>query len=130
MSSVTALDITDETLVVAAPQRVRDVLCDEAFWQQRMPGVRLRRIEDRGLLGKRWAVDGAMRGSAEVWLERWADGVVVHVFWQVDPADGRRLDARGRRRFGLEVKAHVTAVKDSLEEGRAPGTPRVEAVGE
>ena len=130
MSSSPALDITDETLVVAAPERVREVLCDEVYWERWLPGVRLRCIDDRDLLGKRWSVSGTMTGSAEVWLEPWADAVVVHVFWQVDLADGRALDARTHRRYELEVKARVTVVKDRLEAGRAPGTPRAAPAGE
>lgn len=130
MPSKPAFDVTDETLVVASPERLRDVLCTERFWEDRLPGVRLRCIDDRGPLGKRWTVSGAMRGSAEVWLERWADAVVVHVFWQADPADGRAVSGRVRRRFEIELKGYVTAVKDRLEAGRAPGTPRTRSTGE
>ncbi|UYM05402.1 hypothetical protein [Solicola gregarius] len=124
------LDVTDETLVVATPEQVREVLCEESFWEDRLPGVRLRCIDDRDELGKRWSVHGAMRGSAEVWLEPWLDAVVVHVFWQVDLADGHRPSARVRRRYAVDLKAHVAAVKDRLEAGRAPGTPRAGQAGE
>lgn len=123
-----AIDVTDETLVVAAASRVRDRLCDETRWEALFPGSRLSCIDDRGALGKRWSVSGSLRGSAEVWLEPWADSVVVHAFWQVDPVPPRRARELGRvrRRHALTVKHHVLAVKDELEAGRAPGTPRVD----
>lgn len=123
------IDITDETLVVATASQVRAALCDELHWEALFPGTRLSCIDDRGLLGKRWSVAGALRGSAEVWLEPWADSVVVHVFWQVDPTE--QPSARGlerlRRRYALAVKRHVLAAKDRLEAGRVPGTPRQDA---
>ena len=119
-----ALDITDENLVVAPAAEVRAVLCDESWWESRIPGVGLRCIDDRGRLGKRWAVHGDLVGSAEVWLEPWADSVVVHAFWQVDRADGKPLTERERSRYAIAVKRHVMTVKDTLEAGRHPGTPR------
>lgn len=121
------IDLVDETLIVAAPARVREALCGERFWETAFPGVRLTCIDDRGPLGKRWTVAGSLHGSAEVWLERWTDAVIVHVYWQVDPAS----DVRGRaaertaRHHALAVKRHVREVKDALEGDRAPGTPRV-----
>lgn len=130
MNSPPALDITDETVIVAPVPEVRAVLCDESWWQARVPGARLLCIDDRGTLGKRWAVRGDLTGSAEVWLERWADAVVVHVFWQAGRTDGRRMTGRERRRYAVAVKRHVMALKDSLESGRAPGTPRGETAGE
>ena len=130
MGSRTMLDITDENLIVAAVADVRAVLCDEDWWHARMPGAQLRCIDDRGSLGKRWAVDGDLVGSAEVWLEPWADAVVVHVFWQVDRADQRAMSVREQRRYAVTVKRHVMALKDALETGRAPGTPRVVPTGE
>ncbi len=184
MGSQTMLDLTDENVIVAPVDDVRAVLCDEDWWHARIPGARLRCIDDRGPLGKRWAVDrdpapyrachsasrrpasrlaalssldvrpsmpsllrlasraqGTARlpsnrrdtvlvGSAEVWLEEWFDAVVVHVFWQVDRADGKPLRPRERRRYAVAVKRHVMALKDTLERGRAPGTPRATRVGE
>ena len=121
-----AIDITDETLVVAAASQVRDRLCDETGWESLFAGARLSCIDDRGPLGKRWSVSGSLTGSAEVWLEPWADSVVVHVFWQVDPVPAQRARGLGRlrRRYALAVKRHVLGVKDVLEKGRSPGTPR------
>lgn len=129
MSSPPALDITDENLIVAPVADVRAVLCDESWWQARIPGAYLQCIDDRDELGKRWAVRGELTGSAEVWLEPWADAVVVHVFWQVDRSDGRPLSLRSRRRYAVAVKRHVMGLKDTLEAGRTPGMHRG-AVGE
>jgi len=126
----TMLDITDENVVVASVADVRAVLCDEAWWHARIPGARLRCIDDRGPLGKRWAVEGEFTGSAEVWLEEWADAVVVHVFWQVDPVGRTPLSARRLDRYAVTIKRHVMGLKDTLEAGRAPGTPRGVPAGE
>jgi len=80
--------------------------------------------------GKRWAVEGEFTGSAEVWLEEWADAVVVHVFWQVDPVGRTPLSARRLDRYAVTIKRHVMGLKDTLEAGRAPGTPRGVPAGE
>lgn len=125
-----AIDIVDETLVVAPPHKVREVLCDERWWEVVVPGVRMTCIDDRGRLGKRWAVAGTLRGSAEVWLEPWTDAVIVHVFLQADPHDGRAVHARTHRSLELAIKRHVLTRKDALEAGRAPGMPREAAQGE
>ncbi|MGH3357978.1 MAG: hypothetical protein ACRDO7_04190 [Nocardioidaceae bacterium] len=125
-----AVDVIDETLVVASASRVRDLVCDEARWEAILPGLRLSCIEDRGALGKRWSVSGSLEGSAEVWLEPWADAVVVHVFLQADAGDttpSARASRRLRRRYALKVKRYVLRIKATLEEGRAPGTPRVDS---
>lgn len=121
------IDVTDETLVVASPERVRGLLCDEQRWEAVLPGARFSCIDDRGSLGKRWAVSGALAGSAEAWLEPWADAVVVHVFLQADPGRGGssgRAVARLNRRYAMTIKRYVLDVKATLEAGRAPGTPR------
>ncbi|MDN5851685.1 MAG: polyketide cyclase / dehydrase and lipid transport [Actinomycetia bacterium] len=130
MGKATTLDITDENVIVAPVADVRAVLCDEDWWHARIPGAQLRCIDDRGPLGKRWAVGGDLVGSAEVWLEEWADAVVVHVFWQVDRADKKTVSVREQHRYSVAVKRHVMALKDTLEAGRAPGTPRVIPTGE
>lgn len=126
-SQTAVIDVTDETLVVAEAARVRGLLCDEARWETILTGARFSCIDDRGSLGKRWSVSGALDGSAEVWLEPWADSVVVHVFLQANPSGGRpssRAGARLNGRYAMAIKRHVLGAKATLEAGRAPGTPR------
>lgn len=125
------LEVIDETFVVATPTQLRGRLCDERMWAGWFPDLRLSCRKDRGSDGKRWDVSGALRGTAEVWLEAFADGTVVHAFLRLDPAGSHRAD---RKRlvaaYALPLKAHVRAIKDELELGRAPGEPRMAAVTE
>jgi len=125
---VSRLDLVDETFVVA-PVSALLVLCDESTWQQWFPGLSLTCVRDRGRLGKRWSVRGDQTGTAEVWLEEYGDGVIVHTYLRVElgemPARAqRRAAVRLRRRYGLPIKSHLFAVKDELEGGRRPGEPR------
>jgi hypothetical protein len=127
------LELVDETFVVAPPERLRAVLCDSARWQRRLPDLSLTPYEERGLEGVRWVVTGALVGTAEVWLERYADGTIVHVFFRCDPVGRqvgwhwtrRRRTAssadRLRRRLAIAVKQEMFGVKDAFEVGRLPG---------
>jgi len=62
-------------------------------------------------------------GTAEIYLEPWQDGTVVHLFLRlaVPMAAARRPDRLVRDRT-LSWKRTVTRLKDELEDGRAPGT--------
>lgn len=122
-----AVDVIDETYAAVAPDRLRDALCAESAWALVLPELELRCFEDRGVRGKRWAVSGALEGTAEVWLERLPEGTVVHVFLQADPAvplsgptaarRARQLDTACR----VRLKRWVTHVRDALDESRAVG---------
>ena len=94
------LDIVDETFVVASPSVLRKLWCDDAEWDRLFTDITLRCYEDRGPLGKRWYITGTIVGSAEVWLEEFADGVLVHVYDPRDPSSagdsGSRTPRRGR----------------------------------
>lgn len=120
------VDVVDETFLVAAPDVVRAVLCDPLTWSAWFPDLVLSVVQDRGPLGVRWRVGGSMAGSAEVWVERWHDGVVAHVFLQAEPPDevaprrGRRLHDHHARL----VRRELLRLKDLLERGRATGTTR------
>lgn len=137
-----SIDVIDETFVVADPGLVRAALCEAERWQKWFPGLRLSAYHDRGPLGVRWVVSGALVGTAEVWLQQYGDGVVVHVYFRCaagpaglasGPGLGER--AAGRRLLRLRpgralvtqraVKARVTAVKDALEGDRQPAEVRV-----
>ncbi|MGF1646007.1 MAG: polyketide cyclase / dehydrase and lipid transport [Kineosporiaceae bacterium] len=97
------LDITDQAFVACAPAVVRsrpDGPCGLGGW---VPGLGLDMVVDRGDEGVLWraaALDpggGRWAGTAEVWLQPWHDGTVVHLYVRLDPAGGpaaRSPDAR------------------------------------
>ena len=120
-----ALDLVDETFVAAPPARVAAVVRDPARWTRWWPDLTLGVFQDRGDAGVRWNVRGALTGSMEVWLEPYADGVILHHYVRCDPAGqiaGRAL-RRERRRRQRHAKRLFWAVKDELEGARAAGTP-------
>jgi hypothetical protein len=85
----------------------------------------------------RWAATGALVGSCEIWLEPVGDGVVAHTYVRADAtAPGSdtepvtlpwRAAVRELHRRARHAKAVGWRLKDSLEAGRAPGTPAVGA---
>ena len=132
------VDLIDETFIVAAPCELAAVVHDPQRWRAWWPGLQLTVFMDRGEQGVRWSVTGDLVGSAEIWLEPFGDGVVVHHYLRADPtrpgsptdavegdpAKLARLADRVRRRHALAWKRSVNALKDELEAGRAPGMPR------
>ncbi len=122
-----SIHLVDETFVVASPRALRTV-CDERRWSGWFPALSLTCTQDRGDLGKRWAVRGELTGTGEVWLEAYGDGVIVHVYlrvdWTRDTGPPRRAAALLRRRYALPLKRHLFALKDALECDRRPGEPR------
>ncbi len=133
------MDLIDETFIVASPAELSAVVHDPRRWRAWWPGLRLTVFMDRSEQGIRWSVTGDLVGSAEIWLEPFGDGVVIHHYLRADPtrpgsrteplegdpAKLRRQADRIRRRHALAWKRSVNALKDELEVGRAPGTPRV-----
>jgi hypothetical protein len=61
----------------------------------------------------------------EVWLEPYADGVLVHYYLRADLPRGESVRA-ARERRRRDWKRRIHAVKDRLEAGREPGRPREE----
>lgn len=110
-------DLSDDTYVAAAPRDVAAVTGDPARWAAWWPDLTLTVTRDRGPQGVQWEVAGALRGTAEIWLEPAADGTVVHFYLRA------AMGARDRRRRELGWKRSVYAVKDALEHGRKAGTP-------
>ncbi len=122
-------------------------LATVAFARQIWPDLRLRVAEDRGVEGVRFMVHGERVGSAEVWLQEWADGVIAHLYLRIDRADRRQADrkrwprfyaegrwprfyaerrsardaARELARRQREIKSALWAIKDELEGSRRPG---------
>lgn len=132
-----ALDLVDETYVVVDRARIAAVVADPRRWREWWPDLSLTVFMDRGLDGIRWSATGAWVGSVEIWLEPVGDGVLLHHYLRLDrpgpegvplPAAtdprGRRRDARARARRARDWKRSAWALKDELEAGRAPGTPR------
>ena len=125
-----SVDVADDTFVVADPAEVARLVADPTRWVRWWPDLRLEVTRRRGLEGVQWRVDGALVGTMEIWLEPALDGVLVHHYLRADlprragRPRGRRSAERERRRRALAWKLQVTALKDALEAGRVPGTPR------
>ena len=126
------VDLIDETYLVVDRAVLAAQVHDPARWRAWWPDLTLSVFMDRGHDGIRWSVTGSLVGSAEIWLEPFGDGVLLHLYLRLDPA-GRGLPARAsdrlRRRFALAWKVHVNALKDELEGGRAAAQPRGPAAG-
>lgn len=124
-----AVDIIDEMYVVASVDVVRQACCDEARWRRWFPELTLQAYADRGRKGVRWNVSGALVGTAEVWLEEYGDGVIVHTYVRAEPAEARgsarRLAGWTRRTYALPLKRHLMTLKFELEGDRVLGTARV-----
>jgi hypothetical protein len=122
---IRTVHVADETFVAAAPALVAAAVHDPARWRRWWPDLELTSTRDRGLKGHQWLVSpgsAPVRGTAEIWLEPWRDGTVVHLFLRLDvAAAGRRARAAQERRV-LAWKRHVRALKDELEGAREPGT--------
>ncbi|MGB9377803.1 MAG: polyketide cyclase / dehydrase and lipid transport [Mycobacteriales bacterium] len=116
------VDLIDETFIRAPPSALTAAVHDREFWSKLWPGLRLRIDQDRAGKGIRWLCDGQLAGSAEVWLEPYASGVIVHCYLRVDPTSvwsPRRLRRESRQRQ-LQVKRVMFALKDRLEVGLGP----------
>ncbi len=122
------VDVIDETFVVAEPAAIAAALHAPALWRELFPGLDLSVFQDRGEAGIRFTVTGDLVGSSEFWVEPWGDGAVVHHYLRADLADPPRSPGRAavraRTRYCVRLKAGLNALKDRLEAGRPPGTPR------
>ncbi len=124
MTGVPQVDIVDDSFVVGAQAVVAARLRDPGFWRTCWPDVHLKAYHDRGVEGLRWYASGMLIGTAELWLEPYRDGTLVHVFLRADPA--RRLSARMidrlRRRCATSLKVALFDLKDDVEAGRPVGS--------
>jgi hypothetical protein len=131
---VAGVDLVDETFIVASAQEVARIVADPTYQKRWWPDLVLTVFMDRGLLGQRWSMTGALVGSCEIWLEPYADGVVVHHYLRGEPAaDGRtpvpwpdtpagwRKAAAARAERAKAWKRSVWALKAQLEGDRPPG---------
>lgn len=132
------IDLVDETYIVAAAPRVARAVADPARWSLWWPDLALTVFMDRGDLGLRWTVVGALVGSAEIWVEPFADGAIAHYYLRAEPTRpgrghvpvalpdtprGHRVADRLRQRHALSWKRSVWALKAELEGDRRPGMP-------
>jgi hypothetical protein len=121
---VPAVDLVEDGFVAAYPPLVRARVATGKFARELWPDLRAEVTEDRGREGLRFTIDGPLAGTAEVWLEEWADGVIVHIYLRADPVgnwSGRRVLGERRARRAAARKL-LWVVKDELEGGRRPGT--------
>lgn len=131
-----AVDLVDETFIAAPAEVLAPIVADPVRQRQWWPDLELTVFMDRGLQGQRWSVTGALAGSAEIWLEPFADGCIVHHYlrgvptsdgvtprpWP-DSAKGWRAAAKARARWAKEWKRHVWALKREVEGDRRAGMP-------
>ncbi|MEZ0338445.1 polyketide cyclase / dehydrase and lipid transport [Mycobacterium sp. pV006] len=126
-----SIQIADETFVAADPVAVGAAVADRASWRRWWPDLRLEVVEDRGELGHRWKVTGALTGTMEVWLEKVLDGVILHYFlhaepsgvaaWQLAKMNLAKLNHR-RRVAGKDMAFEI---KRTLEADRPVGVSRL-----
>jgi hypothetical protein len=127
------VDLVDDTFVACDPATVAAVVADPRRWSAWWPDLRLTTTRDRGPKGRQWAVRGALVGTAEIWLEPWWDGVLLHFYLRADlpragepGGDGQvtaERAARLRQHRAQLWKREVHRVKDELEHGRRAGDP-------
>jgi hypothetical protein len=118
------MDVVDETLVVASREQLAQKFADPSLWRAWWPDLVLQVTLERGADGIVWSVSGSLAGTAEIWLEPWHDGVIVHWYLRAElrePVDRDHV----RRRYATAFKRHITALKDELESGRPAGFPRI-----
>ncbi|HZK35767.1 MAG TPA: hypothetical protein VFC57_02275 [Aeromicrobium sp.] len=124
---MSAIDISDETFIVAPAALLQRELCDEGSW--RPLGLSLTCYDDRGIKGKRWKLTGNLSGTAEVWLEPVGDGVTVHVFVQADPVKLRRW-SNPQKSYSRRIKRRILDLKRHYDLERPAGMPAVRPVGD
>jgi len=128
---VYSIQIADETFVAADPAAVGRAVADRDAWRRWWPDLRLTVVEDRGELGQRWTVTGALTGTMEIWLEPMLDGVLLHYFLHAEPSGAAawqlaRMDlAKLTHQRRVAGKRMAFEVKRRLEAGRPIGVSRL-----
>ncbi|MDA2890402.1 polyketide cyclase / dehydrase and lipid transport [Mycolicibacterium sp. BiH015] len=129
-----SIQIADETFIAADPVAVGEAVADKANWTRWWPDLRLSVVEDRGEVGHRWTVTGALTGTMEIWLERVGgalDGVILHYFLHAEPSGAAawqlakmNLPKMNHRRR-VAGKNMAFEVKRTLEANRPVGVSRL-----
>src|SRR5262245_54241965 len=126
-----SIQIADETFVAAEPADVGRLVADPANSRRWWPDLRLAVIEDRGALGQRWTVTGALTGTMEIWLEPSLDGGILHYFLHAEPAGAAAWQlakmnlAKLNHRRRVAGKRMAFEVKQTLEAARPVGVSRL-----
>ena len=126
------IHLIDETWIAAPPAVIAEVVADPDNWPKWWPGLQLTVTRNRGIKGMQWAARGddqpVLAGTAEVWIEPFAEGAIVHHYLRLDPVGRARLSrrraARTQRRFAWQAKRAFWPVKDELERAGRSGTDR------
>jgi hypothetical protein len=120
------IHVVDETWIDCTPAIVSAVVADPVNWSRWWPMLSLSVTRDRGLKGIRWSAVGsspasrdALNGTAEIWLEPFADGVILHHYLRLAPARSRPIRTRAAARIERDLSWHARRVfwqlKDELE---------------
>ncbi|MGE2730377.1 polyketide cyclase / dehydrase and lipid transport [Mycolicibacterium vaccae] len=126
-----SIQIADETFVAADPVAVGAAVADPASWRRWWPDLHLAVVEDRGELGHRWQVTGALTGTMEVWLEKVLDGVILHYFLHAEPSGvaawqlAKMNLAKMNHRRRVAGKDMAFEIKRILEANRPVGVSRL-----
>lgn len=126
-----SIQIADETFIAADPAAVGSAVADRSSWLRWWPDLHLTVVEDRGEVGQRWTVTGALSGTMEIWLERVLDGVVLHYFLHAEPAGAAAWElarmnfAKVNHRRRVAGKDMAFQLKLELEAGRPVGVSRL-----
>jgi hypothetical protein len=86
-------------------------------------------IDDRGPVGHRWSVNGALTGTMEVWLEPSLDGVILNYFLHAEPAGVAAWQLAKMNLAKLNHQRRVAGkkmsfeLKQKLEASRPVGMP-------
>lgn len=122
---MSSIQVADQTFLAVPGDRIHDAVSPRERWRRWWPDLRLTVTQDRGEQGIRWAVEGALTGTMEIWLEPVpvVDGVIVHYFLHAEPSvTGAGLDlAAENRRRRVAGKAVTFELKRELEAGRPAG---------
>jgi hypothetical protein len=117
------VELSDETFIAVDRSTVAAVVGDSRRWSEWWPDLDLELRRDRADKGRQWVLTGAVAGTAEIYLEPWHDGTVVHLFLRLElPAAAGSDPVRAVHRRTLRWKQTIHRLKDELEAGRAPGT--------
>lgn len=122
-----SIQVADETFIAADPVAVGEAIADKASWSRWWPDLRLSVVEDRGEVGHRWTVTGALTGTMEIWLEKVLDGVVLHYFLHAEPSGAAAWELKKMKLPKLNHRRRVAGkdmafeVKRTLEANRPVG---------
>ena len=127
-------DLSDQSYVRVPPTAVRADPAGPVSLSAWVPALGLETVADRddeGVLWRAQAVTGAgrsavrWRGTAEVWLEPWHDGTVVHLYVRLDPlaspVPARRVE-RMRSSLVRRWKQRMQAWRWAVDGDRVAGT--------